>query len=137
MLLYSLDISDSIDQGTVFDGLWSGDAMDYYIYPGHIVAIRKISKTYRRLIGAQAPYPVLSTSLTDPKIPSVISVTSGEGGDDPFGLARLHGEVISREQPRKKISDIGSGVPGGKITVEDITFTMTIRITNAPQEVTG
>jgi hypothetical protein len=136
LLLYSLDISDTIDQGTVFDGLWSGDPMDFHIYPSHITAIRKISKTYRRLKGGQAPQPILSTDLTDPKAPSSIGSGTGEGGDDPFGLGRLHAEVISREQPRKKVSEIGGATVGAKMTVEDITFTLTLRITNAPQEQT-
>lgn len=135
MLMYKLEQSDSIDQGTVYDGLWTGDGMDYLVYPSHIVAIRKISKTYRRIKGSSAPIPIISTSIDEPVTPSVTSTSNGEGGDDPFGLGKLKGDVISREQ-RKSLSEIGIGAPGSKIQVEDITFTVTIRVTSG-RAVTG
>lgn len=134
LLLYSLEQTDSVDQGTVFDGLWSGDGLDFYIYPSHIVAIRKLAKTYRRIRGGSAPIPSLSTDLSDPQVPEVMSASTGEGGDDPFGLGGLHGEVINREQ-RKNVKEIGTSA-GAKMTVEDVTIIFTIRVTNPPDEVT-
>lgn len=134
LMLYSLKVHDSIDQGTVFDGLWTGDPMDYHIYPGHVVAIRTITKTYRRLKGGPAPQPVLSTNLLDPAVPT-IGGTTGEGGDDPFGLGRLHGEIIGRDHG-KEATEPGDPRAGSKQIYEYVAYTFKIRITNQPDEQT-
>lgn len=131
LLLYRMEVSDSVEQGKIFDGLWTGDPMDFHVYPGHINATKRISKTYRRILGTQTPAPSLNTDLRDPSSPSLVAVSSGEGGSDPFGMLKgLKGHVISREQPRRTVLELGGGVSGQKFKVEDITFTITIRYVN-------
>lgn len=133
LLLYKFESSDKNVSQKVFDGLWTGNDLDYHVYPGHRLCLKTFIKTYRRLAGSATPLPAMDTKLQDPKVPSVGSIFgggTGEGGADPFGFGNLEGHEVSREQPRRTVHEIGSGNPGGKMVVEDISFAYTVRYVN-------
>jgi hypothetical protein len=125
-LLYRLDISDSVDQGLVFDKLWTGNSMNFHVYEGGTVAIRKAVKTYRFYGLNKSDISPINTDIHNIDADGLTGGGEGEGGLDPFGLEAKQMFVIHRSQPSRVVSEIG--VAPNKTTITDVTFTEIIRV---------
>lgn len=126
-MLYRLEVTDSVDQGMIFDGLWTGNPMNFHEYEGHAIALRKVTKTYRRTLGADFAPPLIPYEIDDTDGELFTDSGSREGGPDPFAFGGMKLTIIHREQPKRTVSKIG--IPPNQIIVEDISFTVIMRVT--------
>jgi hypothetical protein len=129
ILLYKIEITDSVDQGKVFDGLWTGNIMNFHVYDGHAIALRRVTKTYRRTIGGAAPGPAMPIDIHSSEGNLFSEAGAGEGNQDPFSFGSMQMHIVHREQPRTIQTTLGYAP--NQITVEDITFTVVMRIVEA------
>lgn len=142
ILLNQIDVEDESTPGENFVGIWDGNEDSYLIHPGKAVKTRTVTKTYRRLAGGAVPGTTASLDVrpssgaagaTDNSGPSV-SGSTGEGGDDPFGLSRLKSRVVRRHQKKTKLR---IGIAPNQFDVEDIAYVTVFRFYAATATSTG